>query len=425
MINSKLNKNDCNIAYPIVIWLIAAIFYFYKFALEVSPSVIGTDLMRFFSLNAVQLGNLGACYFYAYLMMQLPMGVLLDRYGPKRVMTGCILLCALGTLIVATTHVFLVAEIGRFITGLGGSVAAIGCLKLTTLWFPPRKFALMAGLMMSMGMLGAVGGIAPLSLIIDKIGWQHALFYAAFLGSILTIVFWTIVRDHGYYVVPKIIRTEKQNFWHDVIKVLRKSQCWILSIYSGLAFAPIVAFGGLWGVPYLESVYGFSKTAAATAVSTIFIGFAIGAPIGGWLSDRLEKRLPIMAIGTITGFLLLLTIVFYPHLSAKLVSILLFAFGFCLSGFLLSFSLMREINLLVFTATAMGFMNAFNAALGAITDPLLGYVLDASWDGKIVNGVRIFSPHAYQVAISILALYLLIATGLLFFLKDTHCQQQT
>jgi sugar phosphate permease len=409
--------------YPWIIWSIAVIFLFYKYLLEVSPSVMSSELMRFFALNGEQMGNLAACYFYAYFIMQIPMGILLDRFGPRRVMTISIFLCAVGTLILSQSHLLLFAGIGRFITGIGAAVAAIGCLKLTTLWFAPNRFALMAGLMMSFGMLGAVSGEAPLAMAIDSFGWRGALLHGAMVGFILTILFWLIVRDSGHYVEMEPKKIQPTRFWHGVIDVLKRKQTWLLSLYSGLAFAPVAVFGGLWGVPFLQAAYGFSRTAAAEAVSLVFIGFAVGAPIAGWLSDRIGKRLPIIIIGTTLALFISLIVLYFPELSITMANILLFMFGFFISAFLLSFAMVREVNLLIFAATALGFMNTFDAALGAISDPILGHFLDLGWKGEMFHGARVFSLHAYHWAMCLLPLYLIISLIIVPFLKETHCRQ--
>ena len=180
-IHSKA-KHHAQRLYPWLVWGLAAGFYFYKSLLEVSPSVMHGVWMKEFNITATQLGNLAAIYFWAYLIMQIPMGIFTDRFGPRRVTTIAIFLCALGTAILMASHTLFTASVGRFVTGLGASVAAIGCFKLTTLWFPPRRFPTLAGLMMTIGMIGAIGGEAPLSISMDWIGWRNSLLYIAVIG---------------------------------------------------------------------------------------------------------------------------------------------------------------------------------------------------------------------------------------------------
>ena len=152
------------LAYPIrawSIWLLSALFMFYKYAIEVSPSVMTTTLMKTFHVGGMELGNLAACYFYAYLLLQIPAGLLLDKFGPRKTTTLAIALCAIGSLVFAGASSLFIAGVGRFLTGIGAAFAAVNCLKLIANWFPFRQFAFMAGLMMTMAMLGAVEGRLP------------------------------------------------------------------------------------------------------------------------------------------------------------------------------------------------------------------------------------------------------------------------
>jgi len=411
--------------YPWLVWGLGATFMFYKYFLEVSPSVMVDDLMRVFNTSGAQLGNLVGCYFYAYLIMQIPMGIFTDRFGPRRVTSLAILCCGAGALLLAYAHELYVAELARFITGFGASVAALSCLKLTTLWFPPKRFSLMAGLMLSVGMLGAVGGQAPLSIAMNYLGWRDSMIYGAVIGFVFAFIFWLTVRDHGPYAMPhppeEMHRTP---ILSGLKEILTTRQTWFLSWYSGLAFAPVLVFGGLWGVPYLQELYGFERTLAAQQISLVFIGFAVGAPLAGWLSSYMNKRLPVMIWGTAAAFVFSLLILYIPNMSAWECGALMFCFGASISCFLLCFSMICEVNRIVLAATAIGFMNSFDAALGALTDPLIGKFLDLGWDGRMVHGVRAFSVENYHTAMLVIPVYLAISLVLLFFIKETHCVQK-
>lgn len=405
---------------PLIIWFLSCSFYLYKYFLEVSPSVMGNELMRKFKITGAQLGNLTAFYFYAYLIMQIPMGSLVDRFGARLVTTISISMCALGTFLLAKSESLYLAELGRFITGAGAAVSSISCMKLIALWFNSERFALMTGLMLTFGMIGAIIGQAPLSEIINILGWKNTLFLTAFLGFLLAIIFWVIVRDKKDDFLPLTALSLKNlSLKYQLLLILKNPQVWLLSIYSGFTFAPVAVFGGLWGVPYLEAIYGMERTAAAEAISFIFFGFSIGCPFFGWLSDYIGSRLKVIKYGTLAALLTLILALYGYFPSPYWLYLVLFAFGFFIGTFLLCFSMVREINPVMFAATALSFMNAFDALLGAVSDPLIGYFLDKNWDGKIDNGVRIFSSVNYHYALSILLLYLIIALLLLPFIKET------
>lgn len=394
---------------------------FYKYAIEVSPSVMTSHLMGEFNIDGAQLGNLAACYFYAYLLMQIPAGLLVDRFGPRRVTTIAIAICGLGTILFASSNILFLAQAGRFLSGLGAAFAALNCLKLTANWFPANRFAVMAGLMMTLGMLGAVGGQAPLSAFINALGWRDALFAIGVAGAIFSVVFWLVVRDHSKHHIHINLSPSGSSLWESCKAVFTSKQSWLLSIYSGLAFAPITAFGGLWGVPFISEAFELSKTQSANITSLLFIGFAIGAPLWGWFSDFIGNRKKIMYVGTALSAIAF-SIILYVPISVWLLSATMLAFGFFLSTFLVCFTMIREINAPTVAATAIGFMNAFDALLGSLSDPLTGKFLDMGWQGKMVDGARVFSITTYKWALTTIPIYLVIAVGLLFFIKETHCK---
>lgn len=420
----KRIKEPRELSHPIrawVIWLLSALFMFYKYALEVSPSVMNATLMKAFDINGTQLGNLTACYFYAYLILQIPAGMLLDKFGPRRVATAAIFLCACGTLIFAKSDSLLLAGVGRFLTGVGAAFAVVNCFKLIANWFPLKQFAFMSGLMMTVAMLGAVGGQAPLSAFIEAMNWRYAMDLIGAIGVILSIVFWIVVRDKApNHKIEHHIVSQKTPLFATLKKILKCPQSWWLSVYSGFAFAPVMIFGGLWGVAFITEAFGLSHNIAAQSVSMIFIGFAVGAPFFGWFSDMVKNRRLVMFWGTTLSLLAISAVIYLPALSVFALTFLLFLFGFAISSFLLCFTMIREIHSPIFAATAIGFMNAFDAFFGAFSDPLTGRFLDLGWDGRLVEGARVFSVQNYKLAFLTLPVYLAIAIISLLRIKETH-----
>jgi sugar phosphate permease len=414
-----MKKN--NSFYAWLVWLLAALFFFYKYLLQVSPSVMSDDLMRSFHASGAQLGNLAACFFYSYLIMQIPVGILLDRYSPRSITTTAIFISALGVLLFSQATTISSAYLTRSLIGLGAAFAAVSCFKLITLWFSPKRFALLAGLSMTAAMCGAIGGQAPLSLLVENFQWQTAMRYLAIPGFILAILFFTIVRRKE--AAPP---THEQNIpFKDHLKAIFTSrQTWLLSFYSGLAFAPVSVFGGLWGVSFLKQAYHLNATMAATTISFIFIGFAIGCPLSGWLSDYLQRRKPLMVIGTLIAIITLALVIYLPQANAFLLSLLLLMFGLGASCFFICFSMIREIHYLGLAATVLGFMNTFDSICEALSEPFIGKMLDIGWDGTVSHNARIFPLHDYHWSLSILVLYLCIALFLLLFIKETHCRQK-
>lgn len=406
--------------YPWILWTFSALFLFYKYAIEVSPSVMTSALMADFRINGADLGNLAAFYFYSYLVMQIPAGILVDRYGPRFVTSIAIVLCAIGSICFSYTHSYGFACFGRLLNGIGASFSAITCLKLTANWFSAKKFAFMAGLMMTVGMLGAVFGQAPLYGLISTFGWRAAMASLGYFGIAFGLCFYFLVRDKPSWAFDVHIIPDVKTLFTTIKDVLKRSQPWTLSVYSGLAFAPITVFGGLWGLSFLKDYVNVSHTTAAHMVSFVFLGFAIGAPTMGCLSDYVRSRKYILQAGTLLSFLFLSVILFAGLKHVVLYSLMLFLFGFFNSAFLLSFTMIREITAPILAATAIGFMNTFDALIGALSEPLTGKLLDIFWDGKLINGARSFDVFAYQVSLSTLPLFLLISWAITFWIKETY-----
>lgn len=405
-----------------IIWSAAILFYVYEFFLQVSPNVMAPELMKDFQVDAQTLGVLAASFFLAYCAMQLPSGILMDRYGPRRVLVLASSVCALGAYLFGTAQSLAMAEMGRIFIGLGGAFAALGCLKLTTSWFSASYFPLMSGLVLSFGMVGAISGQAPLAYLVEQWGWRSTLVYGSYLGLFLSIFIFLIVRDEPSSQHKQKVHSAKEPFFAGLIQIVKQKHNWLLALYAGLIFSPIAGFCGLWGVPFLSETYQITRTSASGLISWVFIGVALGSPLLGCLANQLGRRKPTMWLGTATALVLLMWLVYFPHtLSYTGLTLLLFTFGVGLSGFFGSFAIMRETNHPRYSATALSFINMLNMIGGALAQPLIGRVLDNRWAGQLLDGARVFSTVDYQFALSVLIGFLFMSLILLRWVRETYC----
>jgi MFS family permease len=379
--------------------------------------------MKAFQINGAGLGNLSAFYFYAYLLMQIPVGILLDKYSPRLLTALAIFICSLSTFIFSQTNSLELACLARALMGAGAAFAAVSCFKLASLWFTPKRFALVSGLCMTAAMLGGVGGQMPLSLLVQSVGWRSSLRIISIIGVVFGIAYLLVVRDKTI-VAPKLLSPTSENkgsFFFNFISIVSNKQAWFLSMYSGLAFAPVSVFGGLWGVPFLETTYNLSRNNAAFSVSWIFIGFAVGAPFFGWLSDFVGKRKPILFLGTFIALVCMTMVIYNPNNRVSTLSVLLFFFGFGASGFFASFAMIRESFSIMLAGTVLGVMNTFDSVCEALFEPVVGSLLDFTWGGEIIDGVHKFSIQGYHLSLALLPVSLLLSLILLFFIKETYC----
>lgn len=429
MMSAKLeqtSQNTCRLGLlPWIMWGLGALFYCYEFCLQVSTSVMKDILMKEFQLSAASMANLSSFYLYAYALMQIPVGIMLDRFGARRLLTLASLCCALGALCFAYAHVYWVASFGRAMIGFGSAFAAVSCLQIAACWLPLRHFALMTGVLLTIGMLGAFIGEGPMAHLIEQFGWRETTQIFGFVGIGIAVLIYTIVRDRPVSENANCDRVLENNFFAGLTYVIRQPRVWIASIYGGLMYMSIISFTSLWGVPFLMASYGLTKTTAAFINSLSFLGFAAGAPFFGWLSDRIGRRKVPMGIAAVGATITLSASIFAAGHTLTYVSLLLTLFGFFTSAFLPVFSLAREVTPPETNATTLGFVNTLNMLGGAGAALLIGYLLDQNWDGRLVEGSRLYGTDAYHAALIILPMALVLALITLLFIKETHCKQLT
>ena len=406
-----------------LIWLLATIFYFFDNLLNVFPSAIKPELLADFACNVADLGSLTACYGWAYGIMQIPAGVLMDKVGPRKLFTTASLCCAVGCLLFSNAETLLMAKVGRVFIGLGASVAVIGCTKVASLWFSPNRFAFFIGLMASVGFCGSVFGLSTITHILYILGnWQKTMWLAAIVALGLSVIFWVFVRDHPSDVFHEYAAQYTNNMqstisvYQGVIEVISCKQGWIVALYAGLMFVPTFSFGGLWATPYLVEAHGFTREMAGFLAGQIFIGWIFGGPMYGWISDHLNRRKIPMYIANIATLLVMVILIYAKGFSPLSIGILMFSLGFCSSGFVLAFAIARENNRSEMAGTAIGFINTLNTLLPAGFQVLIGKVLDNT------SSTEVFSLTNYQTALIVIPIGLFVALLSLIFIKETYCQ---
>ncbi|KTC90041.1 MFS transporter [Fluoribacter dumoffii] len=408
---------------PWMVWGLGCLFYFYECLLQVSPSVMSNELMRDFSVTSQTLGILSGVYFYSYAAMQLPGGVLMDYFGPHRLLTLATVVCAVSTIAFGMTDNFFMACVARLMIGFGSAFAAVGTMKLAANWFPAQRFALLTGLMVTLGMLGAIGGEAPLALLIDSFGWRHSMLIMGFIGLILSVLLIVIAKDtpqNHEKTHPQVL--EEERLIPSFLALVKNKQLWLVACYGGLMYMATPVFCGLWGVPFLMNKMMITKTTAANYISLVFIGWAIASPLWGIFSNRIGLRKPPMYIGCIGALLCSLLFIFAPITTAIYMEILLFAFGIFSAGFLPAFTVAKELCNRKYVATGLSFMNMMNMIGIALAQPLIGYILDIMWKGELNGNVRVYPLEAYHTGLAILPLGMLIALIILPKIKETYCQ---
>jgi len=404
----------------IVAFTLGTLFFSYAFVQRVSPSVMTSELMSEFAVGGAALGSLSAFYFYAYASIQLPVGMLTDHFGPRKLMSFAAALCALASLGLALSDSVLTASIGRAL--IGGTVAFgfVGTMAIAGYWFKPSQYALLAGLLQTMGMSGGIFGQAPLRQVVEGVGWRGTVNVLALVALVLALLL--------FFLVPQRSSEQKQRSARSgILKGLRavtiNPQTWVCSVIGFGMAATMLAFGGLWGVPWLTDVHGYTTTEAAGITSMIFVGWAIFSPLFGWASDRMGRRNMILRSGSLLALVALSVLVYLTPGNTALLMTLIFIIGVGGSAMTVCFGSVRELNDANYSSTSLGLMNMCIVGAGAVMQPLIGWLLDLGWNGALQDGARVYSEANYSSAFFSLLVVNLAALIASLFLRETYCRQ--
>jgi len=405
---------------PWVVWGIASLFVLFQFMLQGSTSVMIPQLMRDFSIDVVSIGFLSASYMFTYIVLQIPSGLLVDRFGPRSLLTGGLVLCALACLAFAWAQDYSVAVMSRMLMGIVTAPAVVCALYIGSCWFRTSHFALIAGLTEMLGMFGGALGAEVLALSVEGTGWRFTMLVCALIAILLAFFTFILVRDRPRDSVS--IQKPDESLLLKLKIVLTIPQVWINGVFSGLTFVIISAFASLWCIPFTQKIYGINLIQAASVCSMLFIGAGIGSPFMGWLSDRLKVRKPVMIAGSVASLFLVLIILYLPGISLPVMFVLMLLTGFASSVYMIAFAVVREITPPSVRGTALGVVNTLTIIFGApILQPFIGWLLRRVHEGSFMDSIDVFPLEDYKIALSVIPICYALGLILVFFIRETHC----
>jgi MFS family permease len=403
---------------PWLIWGVSSLFVTFQMLLQTAPSVMISNLQNAFAINTFEVSLLSSSFFYTYVLLQIPAGMLVDRVQPRHCLTVCLIGIMITCAVFASTQSLKVATASRILQGVFSAPSVVPALFLASMWFPSRHFAFLAGLTEMVGMSGSAIAQIALAPAASHLGWRSTLWICVFIGFCLALLVWAVVRNKPVKHEEQSVELPRQkgNVFRALLTVVSYPQAWINGLFSGLLFAVSAAFGGFWCIPYLMQNYSISLDTAAAASSMVLFGVALGAPVVGWLSDHFSVRRFPMIFSTAIVFVLMLVVIFVPGIELPWMFVLLFALGFFSGVYALPFAVMRDIMPVRVRGTAMGYTNMMCILIGSpILQPLIGWFVDS----QVSQGV--LPAKAYQSALIILPICLGIAFLLAFLVRETHC----
>lgn len=406
--------------------------YILSYIHRMAPAAIAADLQAAFSATAAELGLLASMYFYIYTLMQVPTGVLADTWGVRRIVTIGGFITGAGSLLFALAPTLSIASAGRLLVGLGVSFTFVSMLKLNSAWFHDRHFATATGLTVLVGNLGATLASTPLVWLLEYSSWRQVFVALGGISVAFGALTWIFVRNHpGDAGLPTMRELDGHDphpphaghWWDGLMQVIRNRATWPGFWPAFGVGGTFFAFAGLWGVPYLMDVYGMSRPLAAWHTTLFMLGFAVGSLGVGAISDRIGRRKPVLVGGALVYVLFWLPLWAGLSMPPRISEMLLLLLGVTASGFTLVWAVAKEVNPPALAGSAISVVNVGPFLGAALLQPLVGAVMDWSWDGRIENGLRIYAPADHQWGMSLIVLSALIGLIGATRVRETYARQ--
>ncbi|NGX61688.1 MAG: putative sulfoacetate transporter SauU [Chlamydiae bacterium] len=357
-------------------WSLAILFYTYEFLLRVFPSVMISGLMGAFHTDVGTIGVISALYFYIYAPMQIPVGVLVDRFGSQKLLAGALSLCVFSTFLFGIAQSLFFLGLSRILIGLGSSFAFVCLMYVTSHWFPRKRLGLLIGISNILAMVGAIAGEGPISLVEELVGWRYTVIILSVIGFALTIsVFLLLLNQPVKIEIKKTKAKSIRESIHNFLTISRQKKSWMNALCALFLYLPTSGFAALWGVPFLQKVHGMDRSMAGFATSMIFVGWIVGGPLLGYYSDKIKKRRPFLLLFSLLGGIVFFPVILFP-LSGTLIYLLLFAVGICSSSQLLNYAYAIDQHSQQMTGAVIAFTNFLTMLGGAVFQTLIGVFLD-------------------------------------------------
>ncbi len=411
---------ESRLQYRWLIFSVLALQFIFVYFHRVSFAVVAPELVKTFHVSGTALGVLAAGYFYTYACMQMPAGVLVDSWGPRKSVTLFTLVAGLGALLFGVSTGLGMALLARILVGFGLSTVFVSSMKIFTYWFHGREYARVSGLFLAVGGAGWLMAASPLAVLSKWFGWRTVFTTIGSMTVLLAAVAWCIVRDRPRGDNSDLLNSgpapqnKKQGIGKNIRGVLSERYFWPLAIWSFTNGGILFGFFGLWAGPYLMEAHGLSKTAAGNILSMVALAMIFGSPFIGHLTDKVVKSRKAILLCSSLTHLLCWTILLVCHkvMSQPFLYILFFMMGITSCAIpVVLLTATRELFPAEIAGTGQGMMNLFPFFGAMVFQPALGFILDRTR--------RLDGHYAYESAFWFLIIACVVGVVSLLFMKGT------
>jgi len=373
-----------------------------------STAVLSEGLLDAFAMTATGLGLLHSAFFYLYAALQVPAGLLTDRYGARAIAAGGTGLMSAGAVAFGVAPTYPVAFLGRLLVGLGASVVFVATLRFCANWFRPDEFGTMTGVTFTVAVFGGLAATTPLAVAIESLGWRATLLGlgGVGLGAAIGIVALAhdTPRDAGLGPVDEVPDrpgVTAEELKRHTLAALREPETWLLGVMLFFMTGIGITVFGLWGIPYLVQTYDIPVTEASVYLLVGNVGGMVGPTAFGWLSDALGRRTELIVLSAVVFGLTWGVFAVFGRVPLLFVGAIFLFSRILRGGVPLAFAVVKERNPEEASGTVIGIVNTMGWIGAAVFPVVLGAALDAFWTGRTVNGTRVYTALGYRIAFGI------------------------
>ncbi len=402
-----------------IMWIIAVGFFAFQFLLRIFPGLVVQDLMTQFRIDASSFAFLSAAYYFGYAGMQIPIGILLDRFQIRYVIAGCALLCSIGTFLFSFSNIWGVVVFGRFLTGVGSAAGFLGAAKLVRTGFSAERFTTMIGLTFSLGLTGALYGGKPMSMLVEAMGWRTVLELLSLTSLLLAAsMFFFFPKSDSEHSSPRLKDSLQQ--------ILKTPKVLWVALAGAMMVGPLEGFADIWGISYFVNVRGVAKHEASLVTSFIYVGMLMGGPILSYLAKKFGSLYSVTTFCGLGMGALFVFILFYPDsFSQPSLMLMMTLIGIMCCYQVTVLGIACEIVPPSLVGLATSVTNCINMASGCLIHSLMGWAMDLQWAGELKDGMKIYPDQSYLGAVSVIpAMLFLGCFGFLLLSKNTARQQK-
>ncbi|MGE0831553.1 MAG: MFS transporter [Simkaniaceae bacterium] len=409
--------------YPWVIWILCILFIFYNYIIQFAALFINIPLHTKTVANVVNIAHLFDPYALTAFLLQIPVALLIDKYGPRKTTSLAIVITGLGAILFGFSTSMVEIGIAVAIFGVGSTVTIVNALKLASNWFLPSRFAVLVGLTMTAAALGAAVGQPLAHTIIQTLGWRQLMVNLGIIGIVYALLFFSIVRENAlgarYSVYPSKLLIP---YRVALKKVFKNPQNYLVALFFGLAMSPWVSYFGVWHIPFFQTTYHVSHQEAFIVNVINVIAFGVGAPFFGWISTRHKSRKRFMFLGIIIALILNGCTIYVPSIPFPVVGILTSLSGFFISASTLSYAMSAEKNNPTAYASVFALLYVSALFFRMILDRVIGYIFTSALQSRNVQNFEDITINDYQTSLVIVPIVLILSLLVLFFIKETHAE---